>query len=180
MTDADERERPGETVPAGSALIRTSLAGTALFTVLAVLAAAFPDVFAGPFVVVSLLQFLAGTIVFVLAFLRAVDRSRTEAIGVGGLFFAAGTAPVRVQWALLTSLAVQVVVAVTVAAIRPYTPLAFGILAPMWALALTGLWVAVHGTFPARTPEPTRAGRRDADRRAHRGSRPADRRDGTE
>ena len=43
-----------------------------------------------------------------------------------------------------------------------------------------GLWVAAFGTFPARTPEPTRAGRRDADRRAHRGVGSADRRDRTE
>jgi hypothetical protein len=172
-------DEPAPEVP-GAGIIRTSLAGTAVFTVLGVLAAALPDVFTGVFVVVSLVEFLLGTIVFVLAFLRAVDRSRTEAIGIGGLFFAAGTAPARAQRPLVGSLVAQVVVAIVVASVRLYTPLAFGVLAPMWALGLTGLWVAAYGTFPERTPEPTRAARRDADRRRHRAAGSTERRDGTE
>ena len=60
-----------------------------------------------------------------------------------------------VQRALVGSLVVQCVVAVVVASVRLYSPMAFGILAPMWALGFTGLWVAAYGTFPERTPEPT-------------------------
>ncbi len=157
----------------GTGVVRASLGGTGVLTVLGAAAAAVPDVLTGPYVAVSLLMFLGGTVAFVLAFLRAVDRSRTEAIGVGGLFFAAGgSAPPRVARALNLSLAVEVVVSITVASIHLYTPLAFGVLAPMWALGLTGLWVAAHGTFPSRTPEPTRAALRDADRRAHRAGSP--------
>jgi hypothetical protein len=151
---------------AGPAILRTSVAGTALFTVLAV-GAVLTDVVVPVFVVVSLVLFAAGTIAFVVAFLRAVDRSRTETIGVGGLFFGAGATPGRVQAVLLGSLGVQVVVAITAAALRPYTGVAFGTLAPMWALGLAGLWVARHGVFPARAPELTRAGQRDAERAAH-------------
>ena len=38
--------------------------------------------------------------------------------------------------------------------IRPFTPLAFGILVPMLGLGLIALWGARHGTFPARADEP--------------------------
>jgi hypothetical protein len=160
---------PGSEGPVpGTGIIRASVAGTALFSVIGVLGAIWPDVFGVPFLVVSLVEFVIGCVVFVLAFLRAVDRSRTEAIGIGGLFFAAGSTPRRVQQALIGSLVVQTVVAIVVGSVRLYGVMAFGILAPMWSLGLTGLWVAAYGTFPPRTPEPTRAALRDADRRAHR------------
>ncbi|MCD9622439.1 hypothetical protein [Rhabdothermincola salaria] len=169
-------ERPGPADPtAGRAILRASAGGTVVFTLLAVLAL-FVDGVVPAFVVVSLLLFAGGTLAFVVAFLRAVDRSRTESIGVGGLFFGAGAAPARVQALLLGSLGLEVVVAITAAALRPYTAVAFGTLAPMWGLGLAGLWVARHGWFPPRPPELTRAGRRDAERAAHRrvtGSRPA-------
>jgi hypothetical protein len=164
----------------GAGIIRASVVGTALFTVLGVLGAIWPDVFGAPFLVVSLAEFLVGTVVFFLAFLRAVDRSRTEAIGVGGLFFAAGTAPRSAQWPLIGSLVVQCVVAIVVGSVRLYSVMAFGILAPMWSLGFVGLWVSAHGTFPERTPEPTRAALRDADRRAHRAAGSPERRDRTE
>lgn len=164
----------------GGGIVWASLVGTGLFTVLAVLGAVWPDVFGPAFLVVSLVEFLVGTVVFVLAFLRAVDRSRTEAIGIGGLFFAAGSAPPRVQRALIGSLVVQTLVAVVVGSVRLYSVMAFGILAPMWSLAFTGLWVAAYGTFPQREPEPTRAAMRDAERRAHRAGGSADRRGRTE
>jgi len=177
---------PRPTVPVpegglpGTGIIRASLAGTVVFVVLGVLGAVAPDVFGAPFLVVSLVEFLVGTVVFFLAFLRAVDRSRTEAIGVGGLFFAAGSAPRPAQRALVGSLVVQTVAAIVVGSIRLYTVMAFGIMAPMWALGFVGLWVSTYGTFPARTPEPTRAALREADRRAHRAAGSADRRERNE
>ena len=139
--------------------IRASVIGTALFVLAGVHATIDID---RPhfFVALSLLEFLIGTLVFALAFLRAVGRSRTETIGIGGLFFAAGSTPARVRAWLMGSLVVQTVAAIVFASIRLYTPVAFGVLAPMWALGLTGLWVAGHGTFPPREPEPTRAARR--------------------
>jgi len=170
----DPDDRPG------LGIVKITLAGTALFTVVGVAGAIAPDVFGVPFLVVSLVEFLVGIVAFVLAFLRAVDRSRTEAIGVGGLFFGAGSSPGWAQRALVGSLAVQVVVAVVVGSVRLYSVMAFGILAPMWALGFTGLWVSAYGTFPARAPEPTRAARRDAERRAHRAADPNRRRERTE
>lgn len=147
--------------------IRWSVLGTAVF-VLAGVHATIDVERPQVFVAVSLLEFAVGTLVFLAAFWRAIDRSRTEAIGIGGLFFAAGTAPKRVQVRLLGSFVVQTVAAIVFASIRLYSSLAFGILAPMWSLGLTGLWVALHGTFPEREPEPTRSARRAASRDAHR------------
>lgn len=164
----------GAPVP-GRGILRASVLGTVVFTVLAV-GAVLTEALMPPFVITSLVLFFAGSAVFVLAFLRAVDRSRTEAIGIGGLFFGAGSMPGRVQAVLMGSLAVEVVAAVAAAAARLYTAVAFGTLAPMWALGLAGLWAARHGTFPARAPELTKAGQRDASRRAATGTRrrPAD------
>ena len=51
---------------------------------------------------------------------------------------------------MLGGAAAQAVVAVATAAVRPYSPLAFGILVPLWGLGLAGLWAARHGTFPQR------------------------------
>jgi hypothetical protein len=48
-------------------------------------------------------------------------------------------------------------VAVATAAARPFSSLAFGILAPMFGLALLALWGAVHGRFPPRVAPATPA-----------------------
>lgn len=165
--DAEDRPFPEAAPTRGRGMIRASVGGTAVFTVLAV-GAVLADPLVPSFVILSLLMFVAGSVLFVVAFFRAVDRSRTEAIGIGGLFFGAGTTPGKVQGALMGSLALEVVVALVAAGVRPYTAVAFGTLAPMWALGWAGLWVASHGVFPERVPEPTRSAQRDADRAAHR------------
>lgn len=150
-------DRPAAESPeVGRSILRWSVAGTAVFSLGAVLAVIAEGAAVGVFVALSLLQFLIGTIVFLVAFARAVGRSRTESIGIGGLYFASGCAPRRVQVVLLTSLAVQVTVSVVAASVRLYTPVAFGVLAPMWSLGLTGLWSACHGTFAPRESEPVR------------------------
>lgn len=93
-----------------------------------------------------------GVVVFFWAYAIAVNRSRRDAIGIGGLFFlAGGVAPAPVRRALLGSLATQVAVGVGTAAARPFTSLAFGVLAPLYGLALTGLWAARRGRFEHRS-----------------------------
>ena len=156
MTDAgpaDSTESSEPTEP-GRGIVLLSMAGTAVFVVLGALADVFMWPFMVVFVVVSMLQFAAGTFVFALAFLRAVDRSRTETIGVGGLFFGSGTTPRPVQIRLMGSLAVQVIASLVIASVHVYTALAFGVLSPMWALGFAGLWVAAHGSFPPREFDP--------------------------
>ncbi len=159
-------------VIAGTGILRATVVGTVVFVLLGLVASIFQGALTGAYVAVSLIEFFVGMVVFGLAFFRAIDRSRTEEIGIGGLFFASGSAPKRVQAILMISLAVQVVVSIVVASLHLYTGLAFGVLAPMWALGFTGLWVAAYGTFPQRTPELSRAGRREEARRVHKQSAP--------
>jgi hypothetical protein len=137
-------------VPPGQAIIKASWIGTGVYAVVAVAATISPDTFELPVAIVSLVLFFCGTIAFLWAYATAIGRSREDLIGVGGLFFLAGCAPAAVQRSMMASLAAQTVVAVVTASIRLYTPLAFGILVPMWGLGLAGLWGARFGTFPPR------------------------------
>ena len=104
-------------------------------------------------VTVALVLFAVGCAAFLAGYFRAVQRSRSEEISVTGLFLLVGPAvpgPVKVRLGLL--LAVQVVVALVTAGIRTFTPLAFGVLVPVFGLGLNGLWAARHGQFPPRRP----------------------------
>ena len=103
----------------------------------------------------SLALFVAGSVVFVSAFVIAVGRSRTDEIAVSNLYLLSG-APAAVRAQLFGSLAVEVIVAFGTAAARPYTIAAAAILAPVYGLGLCGLWAARYGTFPPRKPTPKR------------------------
>ncbi len=138
---------------------RVSLVATVVLAVSAVAAVAVPDTLALPYAVLSLAYFVAGFVTFVWSYAVAVGRSRAEVLSVAGIYFLAGSAPGEVKRRLLGALGGQTVVVVAAAAIRPFTAVAFGVLAPLLGLGLTGLWGARHGTFPAR--EDTR-GRRSA------------------
>ena len=137
----------------GRALIGASWAGTIVFTVTAVIATIDPDSLGVPAVVVSVILFGAGSVAMFWAFLIAVQRSRTDLIGMGGLYFGVGSAPRSVRWQLMSSLGVQLAVAFITASIRVFTSLAFGILVPVWGLGLAGLWCARHGEFALRDTE---------------------------
>jgi hypothetical protein len=149
----------------GAELIRASWAGTVVLAIAAVGAVASPGTgLAVPLVFVALLMLLGGSAAMVWAYALAVRRSRTDEIAVAGLYFlAAGAAPNDVRRSLMASLAAQCVIGFAAAAARPFTAAAFGILAPVWGLGLTGVWAARHGTYPRRRPEP--GGRKG---RAHR------------
>ncbi len=151
----------------GATLITATLVVTVVLVVVAVLSAVFhfrddrspPDetVFAAANVVVSLVLFLVGCVMFVVGFLRAIGRSRTDQIDFSGLFFLAGsTAPARVKRPMLVAYGVQLVVAVGTAAARPITDQAFVIMAPMWAQGAMALWGGTYGTFAARDLPPGR------------------------
>lgn len=133
-----------------SRVIAASWAGTAVFVPLAVLAVFVTGV-RSVAAAVSVLLFVAGVVVFFWAYATAVGRSRTEEIGIGGLFFLAGTAaPAGPRRHLMTSLAIQTVAALGTASARPFTSLAFGVLAPLYGLATAGLWGARYGRFAPR------------------------------
>jgi hypothetical protein len=133
----------------GQRILWASLIGTAIFVVATAIGTIVLDA-AVITVVVSLLLFAVGMAVFFVAYVKAIGRSRYEAIGMGGLFFLAGTAPRRAQVLLLGSLGVEVVVGLVAASVRIYTPVAFALLVPMYGLGLAGLWGANYGTFPPR------------------------------
>lgn len=134
----------------GRGIVRLSWASTALFAVVATLATVFPDQLAVAAAVVDVALFVVGVVAFLWAYALAVGRSRTDAVGIGGLYFLAGSAPKAVRLHLLGSLGVQTTVAIVTASVRVYTPVAFGILVPMLGLGLAGLWGARHGSFPPR------------------------------
>lgn len=136
---------------AGRRVVAASWAGTAVFAVAAAVGATKPDPLESTVTVVSLVLFAAGVAAFLWSFGKAVGRSRTEQISVAGLWFlSGGSAPPATRRTLLASFAVQVVIAIVAASVRPYTEVAFGVLVPVYGLGLCGVWGAAHGTFPGR------------------------------
>jgi hypothetical protein len=136
-------------------ICRLAIWATGVFGVASALAAAWPDTFLPLSVPVDLVLFAAGCGAFLWAYVLAIGRSRYETITMGGLFFLGDdVAPPDVTRLLRGALVVQVVVAVTAAALRPFTALAFSVLVPMLGLGLMALWAARHGRFPAKPPEP--------------------------
>jgi hypothetical protein len=155
--DEPRQREPRPDVPdthAGDRLVRISDVATAVFVVVAVAGAASPDVFVYPLVAVSVVMFVAGMGAFLAAYAIAINRSRTDLIGMGGLYFLAGTAPRRVQKHLLGAMAVQFVVGFGAASVRLFTPVAFASLVPLFGRGLCGLWAARHGQFAKRPPRP--------------------------
>ena len=136
----------------GRRIVWASLVGTAVFIVATVIGTVAIDAVVVT-VITSLVLFALGMAVFLVAYAKAVSRSRYEAIGMGGLFFLAGAAPRRVQVLLLGSLGVEIVVGLVAASVRIYTPVAFALLVPMYGLGLAGLWGATYGSFPPRDAE---------------------------
>jgi hypothetical protein len=136
--------------PAGRTLVIADVIGTVVFSVVALGAALGPTWLTLPVVITSLLMFAVGTGAFLWAYAVAIGRSRHDQIGMGGLFFLAGTAPRGVQVRLMGALGVQIVVALVAASLKAFTGVAFAVLAPMFGLGLAGLWGARYGTFPRR------------------------------
>lgn len=128
---------------------RGSWIATASFAVTAIAADLFESL-RGVATVVAVVLFLGGAGLMFGAVVIAAGRSRTKNIGIGGLFFLVESAPRGVQVQLLGSLASQVVIGFATAAVRPYTSLALGVLAPTAGLGFAGVWGARYGTFPDR------------------------------
>jgi hypothetical protein len=144
--------------PPGSGIITLSWAATGIFAAVATIATLLPDDAARPAAVVDVALFAVGVVAFLWAYAVAVSRSRTDLIGIAGLYFLAGSAPREVRVRLLVPCALQAVIAVVTASIRPYTAVAFGILVPILGLGLAGLWGARHGEFPPRDLDEVDAG----------------------
>ncbi|MEQ1787817.1 MAG: hypothetical protein ABL966_12250 [Acidimicrobiales bacterium] len=144
---------PDEADP-GAGLVNLCFAGTGALVATSAAAAALPDTFATVHAGLSVVLFVVGTAALLWAYALGVARSRVELIGIPGLFLLGdGAAPAPTRRAFRIALLVQVVVVVAAAAVRPFTEVAFGILAPMFGLGLMGMWGGRHGTFPPRPPK---------------------------
>lgn len=144
----------------GDAILRASWIGTAAFTIVAVASLFAVRAFQIPMLIVSLGLFAVGLLAFVASYLIAIARSREVEIGMGGLYFLAGTAPRRVRRNLLGSFALEVIVATVTASIGvalvpedANNPLAFGFLVPLYGMGMAGLWGARYGAFAPRRAE---------------------------
>lgn len=149
---APVHERPIDGRPTIDQLVRISTVATAVFAVAAGLSAARPGWFAWLGVAVSLLLFAVGCVAFVVGYARAVPRSRIDEMDLPGLFFLVDSVDKAVQRRLLLLLFVQVAVGLAAAAARPFTPVAFCTLTPVFGLGVLGLCGATHGRFAPRVP----------------------------
>ncbi|MDQ3946091.1 MAG: hypothetical protein M3357_13255 [Actinomycetota bacterium] len=147
----------GGTGMEGGAIVLASWLGTAAFAVTALAAMAagpgYPEQRPYyPAMVVALVLFVASLPLSLYALAKGAVRTaqNAERVTVGGLFFLSRSAPPVVRRSLLGSLAVCLVVTAATASAEP-----FGVLVPVWPLALCGVWAARHGRFPP-IPEPSR------------------------
>ena len=152
---ADREANPDPVGPVpGGRLIVASWVGTGLLALVVVAGLVALDAVAPLVVAVSGLLFVAGTVAFFIAYAGAVGRSRHELIGIGGLYFMAGTAPRPVRRSMMGSFGLEVALVVVAVAVRPFSSLVFTSLAPIYGLGLAGWWVARHGTFAPKPADP--------------------------
>jgi hypothetical protein len=136
--------------PAGSQLLRLNALGTGAFVIAA--ASGVINKSWIPFAaIVSGLLFCVGMAAMLWTFGRAVGRSRTEAIGMGGLYFLAGdTAPAHFRRPFMVLLAIQVIGGFAAAGSHVYTAMAACVLVPVFGIGMGGLWGSRYGVFPPR------------------------------
>jgi hypothetical protein len=143
-----------------SRLVRGNLVGTAVFVLTLCVAVPFRSERPAQVLiaVVSLALFAIGIATSLWAYTSALERSRSEEVGVANLYLLTGpTAPPPVKRAMSLALAVQVVAAVTGAAIgvaglqdNQVNALAFGVLVPMFGIGMNGAWAARYGSYGPR------------------------------
>lgn len=147
---ADEPAPGGEAIEPGAAIVNLSFAGTGVFVSAVVATAIVPDTLGVAFIVVSCVLFALGVGTFLWAYAVGVSRSREELVTLPGLFFLVGSAPRTTAFRLRLALVVQIVAATAGASVRPFSDLAFGVLAPLFGLGLMSLWGARYGAFEPR------------------------------
>lgn len=144
-------------------LVRADVIGTALFVVAVAIGIPWHDqrpvqiVFA----VVSMALFAVGAAGCLWAYVSALERSRTDEIGVANLYMLTGpTAPPTIKRTMTAALVVQTALALTGAIVgasslsgNQVNVLAFGILVPMFGLAMNALWAVRHGQFGPRVDQ---------------------------
>jgi hypothetical protein len=145
--------------PPGEGVVNLLFAGTGALVGTSVAGALLPDTFDIVHAALSGLLFAVGTGAMLWGYALGVSRSRSVAVTMAGLFFlAGGAAPTEVARRFRIALAVQIVVVVAAALIRPDSNMPFGVLAPMFGLGLMAVWGGRHGAFDPRTDLESRPG----------------------
>ena len=134
----------------GKSLLRLAWQSTLLLVVVAAFGLIAPESSRLFVLTASLTMFVLGLFLFVFGLMYGLRRSRVETVTVTGLFLLQNSAPRSIQRQFAWSTIAQVVVAFTAAALKPYTDIAFVILAPMLPVGAAALWSAQHGFFPER------------------------------
>jgi hypothetical protein len=175
MNDTDPTtpgpERTGTVAPLsvgqpGSGLVRANLIGTVVFAIVIAIGIPLRDERPAQILVgaVSMALFAIGAVGCLWAYVSALERSRVDEIGVANLYLLTGaTAPPKVKLLMSVLLGAQVVVAFAGAIIgavgltgSQVNALAFGILVPMFPLAMNSLWAVRHGTYGPRIDKSVR------------------------
>ena len=145
---------PDQVDPKAVLTVRVAWVVTALFALTQVLAIIAPRGVLGLVAVVwSLILFALGSIGFAYGFVVAAGRSRDDQVTMAGVIWLSNAAPPPVARALRGALVAQIAIALATAAIRPFSAVAFGILAPTFGLACLTFFGARHGTFaPIQAP----------------------------
>lgn len=157
----------------GLATVRADVIGTIVFAVVAAVAVVWQGERAVQvaMAVVSMVLFAVGAFTGLAAYVRALERSRIDEIGVANLYLLTGrTAPSPVRRLMTLALSAQVVVGLVGAIIGAVglgrdevNTLAFGILVPMFGIGLNGFWAVRHGTFGPRLDKPVQPSTRRID-----------------
>ncbi len=144
----------------GSRVIRLDVAGTAVFLIALGFAVPLRTHRSAQFLIggVSMVLFAIGVVTTLLAYTRALERSRLEEVGVANLFLLTGeTAPRPVRRIMSWALTVQILAAITGAWIGVVgldkgrlNALAFGVLVPMFGVGMNGMWAAGNGSYGPR------------------------------
>ncbi|MBI5087526.1 MAG: hypothetical protein HZB15_01275 [Actinobacteria bacterium] len=149
-----DRTRPS------TALVRADVIGTALFALAVAVGIPLDDErpIQVAFGVISMVLFIIGAAGCLWAYVSALERSRTDEIGVANLYLLTGpTAPRPIKLTMTLALVAQVSLALLGAIVgaaglsgNQVNALAFGILVPMFGLAMNALWAVRHGSFGPR------------------------------
>ena len=157
---ARETVAPLSAEQAGAGLVRANLIGTVVFAIVIAIGIPLRDERPAQILVgaVSMVLFVIGAVGCLWAYVSALERSRVDEIGVANLYLLTGTtAPPKVKRLMSLLLGAQVVVAFAGAIIgavgltgSQVNALAFGILVPMFPLAMNSLWAVRHGAYGPR------------------------------
>ena len=150
------REDPPVTGRLSGRLVVANRIGTVVFCAVTVAAAAWPQGLGLLGQIVALVLFATGCGAFLQAYLVAIRRSRHEQVSTVTAFLGMPGASPALRAEFRIALVLQFGAGLAGAAVRPFTVLAFGILAGVYGLGLMSLWGAACGSYPRRSQFPER------------------------